>query len=188
VIKIDLTDTLIEKANRYSKDRVYKRSMRGEKGTNIGAIGEFVLIEYLENNGLKVEDNRDNKEATKYDLLVEGNMVEVKTKDRTVVPKLFYECSVPLYNHEHQKPNWFFFLSLLRKNSSFKEAYILGGITYSDMERDGIVINKGEVDSRNGWLCNESCINITIEELTIPVDMLAKLSLTHKNNDSQIHN
>jgi hypothetical protein len=178
MVKINLTEPLIEKARVYSKDRIYKRSMRGEEGTNIGAIGEFVLIEHLEDNGIKVIDNRNRENATKYDLLVLGEKVEVKTKDRTVPPKPFYDCSVPLYNHTHQKADWFIFLSLLRKNNKFVEAYILGGATYSDIERDGITINKGDVDERNGWVCNESCINITIDKLIPPEKMLENWLMT----------
>ena len=176
MIEIDLTDSLIEKAETYSKGKTYKRSMRGQEGTKIGTIGELVLIDYLEKRGLKVIDNRNRSNATKYDLLVQGDKVEVKTKDRTVPPKPFYECSIPLYNHTHQKPKWFFFLSLLRKGSSYKEAYILGGISYNEMEKKGVVMNKGDVDFRNGWVCKESCININIEELIPPEDMLDILS------------
>jgi hypothetical protein len=176
MIKIDLTEPLIEKARAYSKGKIYKRSMRGQEGTNIGAIGELVLIDYLEKRGLKVVDNRNRSNATKYDLLVEGDKVEVKTKDRTVPPKPFYECSIPLYNHSHQKPKWFFFLSLLRKDSSYEEAYILGGISYGEMEKKGVIMNEGDVDLRNGWVCKESCININIEELIPPEDMLDILS------------
>jgi hypothetical protein len=172
MVKVDLTDSLIEKAGAYSKGKIYKRSMRGQEGTNIGTIGELVLIQYLEDNGIKVIDNRNRRTATKYDLLVLGEQIEVKTKDRTVPPKPFYECSVPLYNHTHQKPKWFIFLSLLRKDNKYVEAYILGAITYSDMERDGITMTKGDVDLSNGWVCNESCINIAIDKLITPEKML----------------
>ena len=178
MIKIDLTEPLIEKARAYSKDKIYKRSMRGQEGTNIGTIGELVLIDYLEKRGLKVVDNRNRSNATKYDLLVQGDKVEVKTKDRTVPPKPFYECSIPLYNHSHQKPKWFIFLSLLRKNNKYVEAYILGATTYRDIERDGFTITKGEVDERNGWVCNESCINITIDKLIPPEKMLENWLMT----------
>ena len=50
MLKVDLTDSLIEEARVYSKDKIYKRSMRGQEGTNIGTIGELVLKEYLGNN------------------------------------------------------------------------------------------------------------------------------------------
>ena len=178
MIKIDLTDSLIEKAKTYSKGKTYKRSMRGEEGTNIGTIGELVIVQYLEDNGIKVIDNRNRRNATKYDLLVLGEKVEVKTKDRTVPPKPFYDCSVPLYNHTHQKAKWFIFLSLLRKNNKFVEAYILGSTTYKDIDRDGITMIKGEVDERNGWVCNESCINITIDKLIPPEKMLENWLMT----------
>ena len=90
MVKIDLTDSLIEKARVYSKGKIYKRSMRGQEGTNIGTIGELVLVQHLEDNGIKVIDNRNRRNATKYDLLVQGEQIEVKTKDRTVPPKPFY--------------------------------------------------------------------------------------------------
>ena len=178
MIKIDLTEPLIEKARAYSKGKIYKRSMRGQEGTNIGTIGELVLVQHLEDNGVKVVDNRNRRNATKYDLLVLGEQVEVKTKDRTVPPKPFYDCSVPLYNHTHQKPKWFIFLSLLRRDNKYVEAYILGATTYKDIDRDGITINKGEVDERNGWVCNESCINITIDKLITPEKMLENWLMT----------
>ena len=185
MLKVDLTDSLIEEARVYSKDKIYKRSMRGQEGTNIGTIGELVLKEYLGNNGLNIVDNRKSGDATRYDLLVQGEKIEVKTKDRTVIPKPFYDCSVPLYNHEHQKPDWFFFLSLFRKGHLYLSAYILGGVTYSDMEKDGVVMNKGDVDFSNGWVCNESCVNISIEKLTPPEVVLDLLS---SNNESPLYN
>ena len=169
--KIKLSDEVLNKAKEYSKGKKYKRSMRGEEGTNIGAIGEYVAKEYLEALGMDVLDNRDTESATKYDFLVNGKKVEVKTKDRTVPPKSFYECSVPLYNHSHQKPDWFVFLSLHRvdtpymKSSRYEDAYILGASTYEHIQEEGITVMKGEVDESNGWMCRESCINLPIDRL-----------------------
>ena len=37
---------------------------------------------------------------------------------------------------------------------------------------------KGEVDERNGWVCNESCINITIDKLITPEKMLENWLMT----------
>ena len=169
--KIKLSDEVLSKAKEYSKGKTYKRSMRGEEGTNIGAIGEYVAKDYLEGFGLAVSDNRGTKTATRYDFLVNGKSVEVKTKDRTVPPKSFYECSVPLYNHSHQKPDWFIFLSLHRidtpymNDSRYEDAYILGMTTYDFIEKEGITVMKGEVDESNGWMCKESCINLPIDKL-----------------------
>ena len=170
--KIKLSDEVLSKAKEYSKGKTYKRSMRGEQGTNVGAIGEYVAKDYLEGFGLAVSDNRGTETATQYDFLVNGKSVEVKTKDRTVPPKSFYECSVPLYNHSHQKPDWFIFLSLHRidtpymDDSWYEDAYILGMTTYDFIEKEGITVMKGEVDESNGWMCKESCINLPIDKLS----------------------
>ena len=176
--EIQLTDECLNKALEYSKDRVYKRSMRGEEGTRVGAIGEAVLVDYLRDHSMEVIDKR---ESTRFDLLVNGKRVEVKTKDRTVAPKPFYECSVPSYNHSHQIPDWFYFISLYREGKVFKKAYLLGGMTYQQLSQEGVKMNKGEVDERNGWLCRESCININIEKLISNSMMLEIL------NDTQVH-
>ena len=176
--EIELTDECLNKAIEYSKDRVYKRSMRGEEGTRVGAIGEAVLVDYLRDHNMEVIDKR---KSTRYDLLVNNKRVEVKTKDRTVAPKPFYECSVPSYNHSHQIPDWFYFISLYREGKVFKKAYLLGGMTYQQLSQEGVKMNKGEVDERNGWLCRESCININIEKLISNSMMLEIL------NDTQVH-
>jgi len=169
--EIELTDGCLNKAIEYSKDRVYKRSMRGEEGTYIGAIGEIVLVDYLKNHCMEVIDKR---ESTRFDFFVNSKRVEVKTKDRTVAPKPFYECSVPLYNHSHQIPDWFYFISLYREGKVFKKAYLLGGMTYQQLSQEGVKMNEGEVDERNGWLCREPCININIEKL-ISNSMMLKI-------------
>ena len=53
------------------------------------------------------------------------------------------------------------------------------------MEKDGVVMNKGDVDFSNGWVCNESCVNISIEKLTPPEVVLDLLS---SNNESPLYN
>tara|TARA_R110002167_G_scaffold127092_2_gene308430 strand:+ start:807 stop:1370 length:564 start_codon:yes stop_codon:yes gene_type:complete len=182
MIKINLTKELLKKSADYSEGKHYNRSIRGVAGTNIGAIGEFVLEEEMKGRGLDVIDNRTSDKATEYDFLVNGQKVEVKTKDRTVPPKPFYECSIPLYNHEHQQPDWFVFLSLHRQDNPYmgdvwyEDAYILGGCTYEYIQEVGITVMKGELDPSNGWLCNESCINIPISKLTEPHPLFNRLA------------
>ena len=179
--EVELTEDCLKRAAKYAEEIRFAKSIRGDGGTEsrkpVGAIGETVLIDYLKGKEVEVIDNREGKDATKYDLLVNGKKVEVKTKDRTVAPKSYYECSVPLYNHTHQIPDWFYFISLYREGSKYKKAYILGGITYKELEDEGVVMMDGDVDTRNGWACNESCINITINKLTTNTSMLNLLKL-----------
>jgi len=179
--EVELTEDCLSRAANFAEDLRFKKSIRGNGETEsrkpVGAIGETVLIDYLRRPGIEVIDNREGKEATKYDLLVNGKKVEVKTKDRTVEPKPYYECSVPLYNHSHQIPDWFYFISLYREGDKYKKAYILGGIAYKELEEKGIVMMEGDIDIRNGWACNESCINITIDKLIPNINMLNLLKL-----------
>jgi len=52
-------------------------------------------------------------------LLIEKHFtLDLKTKDRMVKPLLLYENSVPLYNHEHQPPDCYLFVSLLRDKNA----------------------------------------------------------------------
>ena len=72
--EIELTDDDLDKALEYSKDRVYKRSMRGEEGTYVGAIGEIVLVDYLRDHNMEVIDKR---KSTRYDLLVNLSLIHI---------------------------------------------------------------------------------------------------------------
>ena len=179
--EVELTEDCLSRAANFAEDIRFVKSIRGNGRTEsrkpVGAIGETVLIDYLKGKEIEVIDNREGKDATKYDLLVNGKKVEVKTKDRTVSPKPYYECSVPLYNHTHQIPDWFYFISLYRDSNKYKRAYILGGITYKELEDEGVVMMDGDIDIRNGWACNESCINITINKLVPNASMLNLLKL-----------
>lgn len=105
--------------------------------------------------------------------------MDVKTKDRTVPPKNGYDCSIPLYNHDFQKPNFYIFISLERdpKDDSkgierYKTAYILGGIDQEGLDSLGWVWKLGEKDPSNGTVCKMSCINIKMGDLIPSREML----------------
>ena len=98
--------------------------------------------------------------------------VDIKTKDRTVVPKIDYDNSTPLYNHDHQNPDYFLFISLHRsreiKNGTvrdFHSAYLVGSISYEELDRIGIKFKKDEVDWRNGTKFWTDCLNVQMSQL-----------------------
>ena len=94
--------------------KIYELSHRGRGWQTASArIGEVVFERWLEHHGVRF----DWLPNTQYDYRIAEETVEVKTKDRTVKPLPGYDASVPDYNVNHQRPDWYAFLSLLRTGS-----------------------------------------------------------------------
>jgi len=155
-------------------------SHRKEAANLVGSIGEIVFKACMEQHDVTVQDLTDR---TDMDFRLNGLFtVDVKTKDRTVFPKADYDNSIPLYNHEHQRPDYFFFISLVRDSEAdvndphrFTHACLVGGIDQAGLEEHGQVWEKGQVDPRNGTKFWTSCINVTMTDLITPkafVDLL----------------
>lgn len=148
-----------------------KRSMRGLNARIIGAIGELVAVEYLREIGVRVLSDAGD---TKHDIATEHGKLEVKTKDRTVPVQPHYECSVADYHFEHQLPDWYLFVNLVRDKrrdedvSRFQHAEILGTISRVDFERRAIRWEAGQTDPRNGWVVTETCWNVRVDQLRPP--------------------
>ena len=91
----------------------YDYSHRKLQANFVGCIGELAFAEYIRLKGINFTDDRHE---TTHDFLISGRItLDVKTKDRTVKPKPNYDNSVPLYNHEHQRPDFYYFVSLLSR-------------------------------------------------------------------------
>lgn len=88
-------------ADRAAQMPIYAGSHRRGAANELGALGEVIFEEFLRSHGIPFDPRYETTE----DLLLFDATVEVKTKDRTVNPQPHYECSVPLYNHEHQRSN-----------------------------------------------------------------------------------
>jgi hypothetical protein len=123
------------------------------------------------------------------DLEVLGDTIDVKTKDRTVYPLGCYDCSVPLYNHEHQRPERFVFVSLFREKGNngerierFIKAYIVGWCTLEQVDR-GEVWAQGDVDT-NGIEFWTACKNVHIKDLRRMTEMLAEYQARRARDSS----
>ena len=105
--------------------------------------------------------------------------VGVKTKERIVVPMAHYDNSVPLYNHGHQRTNYYYFVSLLAdrevekdKLARFKTAYLLGGIDLGALDRNGVHWKASQTDPRKGTTFWTACVNFEMEQLISNTDLL----------------
>ena len=88
-------------------------------------------------------------------------IIDVKTKERTVAPKSYYECSVADFNTE-QDCDEYAFVSVL---STMKEAWYLGKISKVDFYKTATFHKKGDIDPDNNFTFKADCYNIPISEL-----------------------
>lgn len=158
---------------RVSEMRIYDLSHRMEAGNIVGALGEVVFERWLEHHGVRFDWLAD----TQYDYRISGETVEVKTKDRTVKPLPHYEASVPDYNVEHQRPDWYAFLSLQRKRgtaglSAYRWAYIVGIIRATEYHALAVRRETGEIDPDNGTQFWTACWNVPHSKLGSAGDAL----------------
>lgn len=168
LLRIPITEVVYAEAERrVSEMPVLNGSHRGEAANEVGVLGEVVVEACL--SALDVPFTPEGK--TSHDLSITGKgIVEIKTKDRTVKPLPHYECSVPLYNHDHQVVDWYIFVSLLRKGKAenirrFKEAWVVGCMGRQKLQSIGKVWKAGEVDPDNGTKFWTDCINVQISDL-----------------------
>jgi len=155
-----------QRAIELAGEKVYNRSMRGKEANLVGAYGEVIVFDHLRSIGLEPKFVH----KTTHDIEVAGYTLDVKTKERTVEPKPYYDCTVPAYNHSHQRPNYFVFVSLLSDKSKskdrFSKGWILGKINYDRLEKSCTKWSAGDIDPDNGWQVTIDCYNISASNLT----------------------
>lgn len=172
LVRVPVTDAHRAAAAELAESRpVYRLSHRGSAANAVGALGEVLVLDFLTGSGLPVAHD----DVTTHDLrLPHGATLEVKTKDRTVHPRPHYECSVPLYNHEHQQPDFYMFVSLQRDRATptgiaaFHTGYICGAASLLQVHRRAATRRTGWTDPANGTKFWTACQNLTIEQLVSP--------------------
>ena len=137
---------------RAAKLPLLNNSIRNGEGSLVAYIGEEVVKNVLEG---KIEDTYD------YDIVYKNTKVDVKTKERTVAPKSYYECSVADFNTE-QNCDEYAFVSVL---STMKEAWYLGKISKVDFYKTATFHKKGDIDPDNNFTFKADCYNIPISQL-----------------------
>lgn len=140
----ELNEIAVAKAARLGSLR---NSITKGEGNIAGYLGEEVTKRYL--NGVIDETNYFN-----HDILVGPTRIEVKTKRRSVYPKLNYEVSVAKTSR-HQHPDFYVFTSV---DSEF--IWLLGYISYQEFLDLAREIKAGEVDVSNGFVCHADMLNL----------------------------
>ena len=120
----------------------------------VAYIGEEVAKNVLDGH---IKDTYD------YDIVYQNTKVDVKTKERTVAPKSYYECSVADFNTK-QACDEYAFVSVL---NTLKEAWYLGKISKLDFYKKATFHRKGEIDTDNNFTFKADCYNIPISSLNL---------------------
>jgi hypothetical protein len=179
---------------RAKKQRVFTKSHRKDEANGVGCLGEVIAEFWMKRHNIPFSPEL---EKTTHDYIVGNNLtIDVKAKDRTVKPKFDYDNSAPLYNHTHQRPDYFLFISLERDKTNktkdvrrFHTAYILGAISYQELDRIGIPFLEGEKDWRNGTNFWTDCLNVEMWQL-IPLKETVKIlkgHMMHATSDAQLN-
>jgi hypothetical protein len=170
VIEVEIDESCLSRAEEVLETLpIFKGSHRGLAANQVGVLGEVVVRKELQLRGVEPSPIF----STSHDFEIgSGKRVEIKTKDRTVPPRMDYECSVPLYNHSHQDVDYYVFVSLLRDKSRidlelnrFQRAFVVGVCNRKMLEELGETRESGETDPRNGTTFWTSCRNIYIRDL-----------------------
>jgi hypothetical protein len=177
-IRITITPEHHQQAQTLSDTRpIYRQSHRGKEANDVGSLGEIIAIQWLAQN--QITTNHDD--VTTHDLSLPNHQtIEIKTKDRTVAPQPHYECSIPLYNHDHQQPHYYLFVSIQRNKQTtltginrYHTAHILGAASQKQVNENAITRDTGWTDKRNDTTFWTACRNLTIKQLVNPQTTLA---------------
>jgi len=157
-IEVEITPQMIKRARKKAKSMgVLNNSIRKGDGNLCGFLGEEIFLKAF----------KDSTETNDYqhDIKMFGKLkVEIKTKDRTVRPQPYYECSVARYN-DTQETHAYVFCSLLREGKDYKKGYILGYLTPKSYKAKAQQMKAGDFDPSNGMIFKANCLNVAISDL-----------------------
>lgn len=144
------------------------RSMRGAAGNLVGALGELLVMRYMDGLNIPYEDAASSSKD--WDLVTEVGTVDVKTKERHVPPAHNFDCTVPAYAQGLRLPDWYLFVSLLSDRSEgvgrFTRGWVLGSIGRGRFDVTARRWQPGGKKDGNGWSATLECLNVPVSALT----------------------
>ena len=119
----------------------------------------MIVHDYLASTKRRVKfDN-----TADYDLIVNGNKADVKTKRTTVPPIQSFNCSISAHNTT-QKCDIYIFA---RVHENKKEAWICGWVPKDEFFKRAKFFRKGQPDPKfPTWKFTADCYNLEISKLT----------------------
>jgi len=158
-IEVNITQEMVNRATAKDQEMGQLRnSIRRGKGNLAGFLGEEVVLTAF--------GGSESHNTYEHDLTFEGTTFEIKTKDRTVVPRIEYEASVANFN-TRQKADFYVFVSLYRvkETGDYTRGYVIGIIDKEDYKRQANFLRVGDIDQSNDWKVSADCYNLPYERL-----------------------
>jgi hypothetical protein len=160
-LRLPITPEDYEWANAAANDMgALRNSIREGEGNLTGFLGEALVRRAFSSGQTNTYDfdltfSDDDGAAT----------FDVKTKDRTAVPRLNYQASVANFN-TRQKADFYCFVSLFRPDdddrTAFTYGFVCGIIPKAEYMERAVFRKKGEVDPTDprGWKIKADCWNL----------------------------
>lgn len=158
-IKVDITTDMLARAKAKADELgTLRNSIRRGGGNLAGFLGEEIVT-------LAFPD-AENQNTYQHDVKMGGTTFEVKSKDRTVDPRLDYEASVANFNTS-QRADYYVFCSIFRDKASgeYTHGHVIGMIPKSEYKEKATFLRKGDIDPSNGWVVSADCYNLRYEDL-----------------------
>jgi hypothetical protein len=158
-IEVEITSEMVSRASEKAKEMgALRNSIRRGEGNLAGFLGEEVV--------LKAFPGSTSHNTYQHDITMEHLSIEVKTKDRTVEPRIDYEASVANFNTS-QKADFYVFVSLYRpKNTQdYQRGFVLGVIEKEAYKDKATYLKVGDIDPSNGWEVKAACYNLPYSRL-----------------------
>jgi len=154
MIQVKITPDIIRRAKKKAATvGNLQGSITGSLSHVVGAIGEIIVADAMGANESNTYD---------YDLVRDGERIDVKTKRCNTRPFPHYDCSVAAHG-TNQNCDSYVFVRILTDTS---RAWILGSIPKQDFYTKATKYKRGDVDPANGFTFKADCYNLPISELS----------------------
>lgn len=158
MIEVEITDDMISRARKKAKEMgTLKNSITFGMGNLIGFIGEEVAAHVFAVHGKSV----DPTNTYDYDMIVDGERVDVKTKSTSVAPLPHYSNSVANFNTKQECDHYAF----VRVKKDLTTAWWCGVYSKDQFFKDAVFMKKGQLDADNRYTVKADCYNLPISQL-----------------------
>jgi len=167
LVEVKFTDEMFARAKMKAKSLgSINNSIRKGGGNIVGYLGEEIVAHYMKAD---IISNDKGTEKYNYDLVKDGKKIEVKSKERSVPPKDFYDASVA-ETSRHQQTDIYVFTSIQCNGGEPVRAWICGQKDAKEYFEQSRFYAKGDIDPSNDWKVKTACHNMPYKDLD-PVEL-----------------
>jgi len=166
IIEIPFTEKMVKSAKTKAKEMgSIRNSILKGKGNFAGFLGEEAVAAYI---GAEIISFEEGDAKYGHDILKNEKRIEVKTKRRTVEPKLFYDVSVAATSrHQADKSglDLYIFASIQFDGDIPKRIWIIGQKDRDQYFEEARFIKRGETEGDNGFRAHVDMYNLITTDL-----------------------